>query len=84
MGNKDDIPLASRSGTSNPFGKCTEEVKTLVPFDIKEDFSRLAHEHGLTPSEFLRELVMVRVLGVDRVRRIYEQRLNGIAGIGQE
>ena len=72
---QDDAPLASRSGTSNPFGKCTEEVKTLVPFEIKEGFARLAHEHGVSPSEYLREIVMVNVVGVDGVRKIYEERL---------
>ena len=72
---RDDAPLESRSGTSNPFGKCTEEVKTLVPFEIKEGFARLAHEHGVSPSEYLREIVMVNVVGVDGVRKIYEERL---------
>lgn len=76
--------MTSRSGSSNPFGKCTEEVKTLVPYEIKEAVARLANEHGMTPSEFLREIVMIRVLGVDDVRRIYESRLNSIAGIGRE
>ena len=81
---QDDIPLASRSGTSNPFGKCTEEVKTLVPFEIKEGFARLAHEHGVSPSEYLREIVMVNVVGVDGVRKIYEERLARIVNARQE
>ena len=81
---QDDAPLASRSGTSNPFGKCTEEVKTLVPFEIKEGFARLAHEHGVSPSEYLREIVMVNVVGVDGVRKIYEERLARIVNARQE
>lgn len=81
---QDDAPLASRSGTSNPFGKCTEEVKTLVPFEIKEGFARLAHEHGVSPSEYLREIVMVNVVGVDGVRKIYEERLARIVNARRE
>lgn len=84
MSEPQDEPLASRSGTSNPFGKCTEEVKTLVSFEIKEGFSRLAHEHGVSPSEYLREIVMVNVIGVDGVRKIYEDRIARIAGIRRE
>jgi len=84
MNKDDDIPMASRAGSSNPFGKCTEEIKTLVPYEVKEGFARLANDNGMTPSEFMRELVMVRVLGVDGVRKIYDQRLNRVAGIRQE
>jgi hypothetical protein len=79
---QDDVPMASRSGTSNHFGKCTEELKTLLPFEIKEGFARIAHEHGMSPSEYLREIVMLNVLGVDGVRKIYEDRIARIAGIG--
>jgi len=81
---QDDAPMTSRSGTSNPFGKCTEEVKTLVPFEIKEGFARLAHEHGVSPSEYLREIVMVNVVGVDGVRKIYEERLARIVNARRE
>lgn len=81
---QDDTPLASRSGTSNPFGKCTEELKTLVPFEIKEGFARIAHEHGVSPSEYLREVVMVNVIGIDGVRKIYEKRLACMAVAGRK
>lgn len=81
MEDNDDIPLASRSGTSNPFGKCTEELKTLLPFEIKEGFTRIAHEHGVSPSEYLRELVMVHVIGIDGMRKIYEDRISGLTTV---
>lgn len=82
--NTTDDPLASRSGVSNPFGKCTEELKTLIPFEIKEGFARLAHEHGVSPSEYLREIVMVTVIGIDGVRNIYEKRLERMAVAGRK
>lgn len=76
--------MASRSGISNPFGKCTEELKTLLPFEIKEGFARIAHEHGVSPSEYLREIVMVNVIGIDGVRKIYEERLARMASAGRK
>lgn len=78
---QDDSPLASRSGTSNPFGKCTEEVKARVPYEIKEGFQRIAHDLGITESQLLREMIEMRVLGFDMVRKINEERLMRVAGI---
>lgn len=53
----------------------TEEFKTLVPFEVKQGSARLAHDLGMDESELLREMIMVHVLGVDAVRKIYEERL---------
>ncbi len=78
------VPLESRSVTSNPFGKCTEEVKARIPYEIKEGFQRIANEMGMTESELLREMVMVKVLGLDMVAKIYQERLARVAGIGHE
>lgn len=58
----------------------TEELKTLVPFEVKQGFARLAHDLGMNESELLREMIMVHVLGVDAVRKIYEERLARITG----
>lgn len=78
---QDDTPLASRSGTSNPFGKCTEEVKARVPYEIKEGFQRIAHDLDITESQLLREMIEMRVLGFDMVRKINEERLMRVAGM---
>ena len=82
MENNDDTPLASRSGNSNPFGKCTEEVRAKVPYVIKEGLSRLVNESGMSEAEYVREVLMVHVLGVDAVRKLNEERLQRVAGIG--
>ncbi len=81
---QDDEPLFSRPLCSNSFGKCTEEVKARIPYDIKEGFTRIAHDIGMSESELLREMVMVKVLGLDMVRKIYEERLVKVAGTGHE
>lgn len=53
----------SRSGQSNPLGKCTEELKTQVPEDIREQLHALAALDGLTPSEYLREMIIEHLHG---------------------
>ena len=53
----------------------TEELKTLVPFEVRQGFARIAHDLGMDESELLREMIMVHVLGVDAVRKLYEERL---------
>ena len=80
MSGNDDFLLASRPASSSPFGKCTEEVKARIPYEIKEGFARIANEIGMTESELLREMVMVKVLGVDVVRSMQEKRLQLIIG----
>lgn len=80
----DETPLSSRSGISNPFGKNTEEVKARLPFDIKHGFIRIAHEHNMSESELLRELIMIRVLGFDVYKKVQEERLSSVAGIGHK
>lgn len=59
-------------------------MKARLPYDIKEGFTRIAHDMGMNESELLREMVMIKVLGMDTVRKIYEERLQRVAGIGNE
>ena len=84
MENNDDTPLASRSGNSNPFGKCTEDVRARIPYEVKEGLSRLANESGMSEAEYVRDVLMVHVLGVDAVIKIHEERIKRFAGMGQE
>ncbi len=78
----DVIPLSSRSGTSNPLGKCTETAKTMLPIEIKEGMRRKAFDMGVSEQEYLRELIMVDVLGVDMVLKLHEQRIGSFRTMG--
>lgn len=78
----DDTPMSSRSGASNPFGKCTEPAKTVLPPAIKEGLSRKVYDSGLSEQEYLRELIMVDVLGVEAVLNIHKDRLSRFQTIG--
>ncbi|OGT02140.1 MAG: hypothetical protein A2143_00650 [Gallionellales bacterium RBG_16_57_15] len=82
----EDTPtiLFSRSVTTNHFGKCTEEIKTRVPYELKEGFARIASDAGMTESEYLRKMLELKVFGLDMVRKIHDEQLRQVAGIGRE
>jgi len=66
----------SRTTRTNPFGKCTETAKTMLPPEIKEGVRRKAFDMGVSEQEYLRELIMVDVLGIDMVLKLHEQRIS--------
>lgn len=47
-----------------PSFKCTEVVKTTVPFDLKDGFTAKAHLAGCDNSEYLRDLICMDIYGV--------------------
>jgi hypothetical protein len=80
-----DHAAFSRSiGLPPSMGKATCTVKTLVPDCVSEELTRLARESGMTVSDFLRDMVLVRVYGVDVVSSMQRRRLELAAGIGTE
>lgn len=78
------VLFARSTGLPASMGKSTATVKTLVPELVKEDFDRLARELGTTPSDFLRDMVLVRLYGVDHVASMQREQLRNAAGIGTE
>jgi len=66
---EDDSVLFSRSGNTNPLGKCTEELKCMVDEETKEAFLALARQSGLSKSEYLRIHVQYHVHGHARMVR---------------
>lgn len=77
-------PLLSRSGTSCPFGKLRTEVKTKVDDDTADMVAKEARNAGMTVSEWLRDLVLLRVRGEDYLRSVYERRVAAVLGKGPE
>lgn len=75
----------ARSGNSLPMGKLTAEVpKFRVCEETFEEASRLAREAGMPLAEWVRNLVMIRVHGIDAVVRMHHARLSVVAGMGDE
>ena len=68
----------SRSGTSH-FGKLTTEVKTRLSEDEKADLMRASHLVGMSESEFVREIIRIRLYGLEHVQRIAAARLEAVA-----
>ena len=65
-------------------GKLTAEVKTRLDEATKEELTRAAYEAGMGESEFLRELIMIRVRGFEYVTRVHKERMRLVAGIGAD
>jgi hypothetical protein len=55
--------LFARTGNSSGFGKCTEELKTHVPEDVKEKFAALAVLNRQNSSEYLRDIILAHIFG---------------------
>lgn len=75
----------SRSTRPSPFGKRTHEVRTRISEEtslvLAEKWRSLGYK---TEAEFLAELIEVTTHGLPQVRRLQEERLCAIAGIGKE
>lgn len=77
-----DTSPARSTGLPPWMGKATAELKCKVPDALKDEFMRLAHSLGMDESRLLRELVMVRIYGLDEVLRMQQSALLMVAGSG--
>lgn len=75
----------SRStGLPARLGKATETLKCMVPECVKDDWTRLARSLGLTESQLLLSVVMVRLDGLEKTLSMQQEQLRAAVGIGQE
>ena len=79
-----DDALLSRSGRSSGQGKCTEEVKTLVPAELKEELTGLAFVAGVPLSEYVREVLTTHARGAVYALRVRALQGAATAGKGKE
>ena len=87
MPDTDDLAQVcmSRSmGLPPELGKGTSELKCKLPDVVKDEFSRLARSLGLNDSELLRDMVMTRLYGSEKVARMHAARLVMVAGKSPE
>lgn len=66
----EEDPRFSRSGQSYPWGKLTAEVRVMLTEEHKEQLTGLAVLHGVSSSEYVRDLVVRHLLGELEVLRI--------------
>lgn len=75
----------SRSiGFPSRMGEATAEIKGKVPECVKDDFEALAHSLGMSSSDLVRRIVMVRLYGIEGTQRMLLNQLHAAAGIGPE
>lgn len=71
-------PLFSRAVIG---GKCDDEIRARVPFELRQKAQELAHSYGMTESEFVRDLLTIRVYGFDHYRSVLEANAAAVAGV---
>ncbi len=77
------MALESRASTPG-LGKCTEDLKTLVPEEVKEEFCAMAVMNGQRPSDYLRDLILDHLYGKLHAARLRNNWGNGTAGTVQK
>jgi hypothetical protein len=60
---QNDTPY-SRSAVTSHLGGCTEAVKVWLPIEIEAEFKQLAARAGAGASEFLRDMIFLRLKGL--------------------
>lgn len=66
-------------------GKCTATAKTLLPEQLKEDFSRKWRNAGYAgEGECLRDLIAMWTYGKRHVQSMMQSRLEALSAIGTE
>lgn len=73
-----------RTGQTEPLGKCTEELKTLVPEDLHDDIVALSRLAGVSKSEYIRMILNLHVNGHLSTLRLQLAQNNTSAGKGQD
>lgn len=63
------------------FGKATETAKTLLPEQVKRDFSDKWRSAGFeSEGEALRHLIAIYTYGAAHIESLHRQRIRGMAG----
>lgn len=65
-------------------GKLSYETKVRVAESVGEELERQARTLGMGLGEYIREILTIKALGYDHVRRLYQDRLEMVAGNGTE
>ena len=74
------IAFSRSTGLPSRMGKATSDLKTKVPDEVKLAFGQLAHSCGLTESELLRDMVILRLYGREAVLSMQHERMLMVAG----
>lgn len=80
----DGAAFSRSTGLPASMGKATAELRCRVPERVKDEFLFLAHSLGLSESDLLRSMVMVRLYGIETTVRMHNDQLRMAAGMPHE
>ncbi|WP_422097509.1 hypothetical protein [Variovorax sp.] len=72
-----DLPMFARSALG---GKKNSEVKARITDETKFDLQRACHDLGVTESEFVGQLIEIRLYGKQHVETVLRERFDKVAG----
>jgi hypothetical protein len=77
-----DCPMFGRTGVTSSFGKLDDSpINGLkLPLEVMERAKARAIDAGLPFKEYIREIVVMGVMGRDEVQRRWAERMDAIAG----
>jgi len=82
---RNDLPAFSRGQKSSLFGKRTRDTRFRISEFTAEKLAHLWRSLGYrTESEFLADLIELRVHGLDHVEKLHRDRLRAVSGGGKE
>lgn len=68
--------IEARTVRYSILGKCDTEVKTHIPADLADEWRAKARRLDVSPSDLLRDLIILNLRGADFMRSLYESRLS--------
>ena len=79
-----EVSRFARTGHSGIFGKLNRELKIRIDDETGDVLDRPARDAGMSTTEFVRDVLMVRAHGVGRIQSMYEARMKAVSGTGTE
>ena len=73
---QEHIPLSR-----NPYGKCDDAITFRCPYEVRQKMRALAYSLGMGESEFMLDLLMVRIDGVEHLASVDEARRRAVSGL---
>jgi protein-disulfide isomerase-like protein with CxxC motif len=68
----------------NPYGKCDDSITFRIPYEARQKVRNLAYSLGLNESEFMLEMTMVRIEGLNHLASMDAARRLAVSGMPSE
>ena len=78
----DDGQFAARE-VATPWGKCTEELRLMVPEELFLSMRKRAASMGMSPTEYQRWVLFIGHYGLEEAKCRFNAMLDGIGVVGE-